>query len=477
MELRDYLRMLQKGWLTVALITALFLSAAAAYVALVPRRYDATAVLLVSAQDPRTISDLQQAGQYATGAAMTYALIVDSPTVLGPVAEQVRPQVDVDDLGEMVSTRVEEDTSLIEITVSGERPAQVAAIANATAKNAGVVIPGLEENARGRSLVKVQQIRQAVEPVIAVSPNVKRVLALGLIAGLCVGLATSIARQALDTRLQRLIDIRRVTDRPLLGVLPHLGRGRRNQLVARVDPAGAFGEALRTLRTNVVSSDSGRRSLMVAAAADDRDGALVPTNLAWSLAEAGRRVLLVDMDLRQNPVSKMLGVLGGKGLSDVLAGESSLEAAVQKTGNAQLQVLTAGTMRSSPSELLSRPLTADLLQRMEQGFDDVIVHAPPLLQYTDAAVVAALTSGTLVTVAIGATQAQELQTALTTLANVGVEPLGLVTTRTRRDALEHGRRRGGSVRLRSSIEEPAGGQVDWGWEDHQSDAARDRLRP
>ena len=180
-------------------------------------------------------------------------------------------------------------------------PSQAAVIANAVAASASRIIPTLQSSERGAvRLVEVKQIRPAAEPVKPVSPNPKNILAIGFIVGLCVGLATTIVAQVLDTRIRR--DRGRPGSSPTSRCSPFSHRSSRRNvhgLVVRDEPTGPSGEAFRTLRTNLRFMESQqRRSVVFAAVADDRDGAHVPANLAWSLAQAGRRVLLVDLDLR-----------------------------------------------------------------------------------------------------------------------------------------------------------------------------------
>lgn len=458
MELRDYLRMLRRGWLTVALVAALVLGLAALYLVLTPKRYEATTVLFVSASDPSNVGELQQGAQFSVASVATYAAIVDSAAVLGPVSDELRPRRDVADLIDMVTTAVPEDTTLINITAVGNDSAEVAGVADATAASAARVIPRLESPTGVRSLVGVQQIQRAVEPSTPFSPDVERVLAIGFIVGLSLGLGTTIAMQSLDTRIRRVEDVRALTDVPLLAVLPYLThaqrlvfpyleraqrlvlpflkRAQRAGLVVSDEPTGSAGDAFRTLRTNLRFLESrDRRSLVFTAVADDNDGAQVPANLAWSLAQGGRRVLLVDLDLRHSTVGDTLGFDDGVGLADVLAGRMELPAVVRKTKHPRLHVVLSGTTQPSPSDLLSTPMLTNVLRRMEQEHDYVILHTPPLLSYTDAAVVSVGTGGTFVTVAAGRTRAQELSTALNALANVRVRPLGVVLTGThRRDA-------------------------------------------
>jgi succinoglycan biosynthesis transport protein ExoP len=424
-DLRDYVQMLRRGWPTVLLLTALFLGLAAGYLALAPKRYQATAVLFVSLPKPESVTDRQLGLQFSSQAAITYAELVNSAIVLAPVAKSTG--LDLDDLRVMVSAVRRPDTALVDIVATGRRPSQVAAVANATAVSAASVIPDLESKSSGTSEVRLQRVERAVVPTTALSPDVKRTVTLGGIIGLSVGLAVTIARQALDTRLRRAEDLRRLTEVPVLAVLPRLKRSERRGVVVRDDPTGVAGEAYRSLRTNLSYLEfEERRSLMFTSVADGRDGALVPVNLAWSIAQAGRRVLLVDLDLRQSSVGATLNLRPDLGLADALASEVDIMDTIRNTDHDKLQVVLSGTSQPSPSDLLSSPTMTTVLHRLEQEYEYVILHAPPVLAYTDAAVVSHVAGWTLVTVAAGQARAQDLSTALEALANVRVTPLGLV---------------------------------------------------
>jgi len=442
-ELRDYVRMLRRGWPTIVLITALATGLAAAYLVIAPKRYEATAVLFVSAGSPRSAADLQQGVQFSGNAVATFADIIDSAVVLAPVADQLRPQLDLDELMDMVTTASRQETSLIDITVTGSSAAQVAEVANSAAASAIRVIPTLIEGRSVASPVRLQAIQRAMIPTEPLSPDVKRVLALGLVIGIVGGLGVTIVSQTLDTRLRREEDLRRVTDVPLLAVLPHLKRSQRHRVVVRDAPTGRAGEAYRSLRTNLthLEADS-RRSLMFTSVTHDRDGARVPINLAWSIAQAGRRVLLIDMDLRQSAIGAALYIRPGLGLADVLAGELPLSNVIQQTTHEKLHVVLSGTVQPSPSDLLSAPIMSTVLREAEINYDYVVLHAPPLLTYTDAAVVSRVTGWTLVAVSAGRTRAPDLVTALGTLANVRVKPLGLVLVGARGATQDNRRLRG-----------------------------------
>lgn len=430
MELQDYLRMLKRGWPTVLIITILFMTLAAVYVAIAPRRYEAATSLLVSTNNPRTVDDLQHGLDFMSRDVATYADIVDSPTVLTPVAEEVRPQLDVTALTAMVVVAARENTTLMDIAVQASDPTRAAALANAVATSAVRVLPTIDATPDGVPLVRVTQTSPAVEPTTAISPNVRSIMTIGFVVGLCVGLAVTIAAQSLDTRIRRTDNLREITDVPLVATLPQTTRAQRRSLAVRDAPDGMLGEAFRTLRTNLRFLESReRRSLLVAAASDvGGDAATVPANLAWSLAQAGRRVLLVDVDAKRGEIGPLFGMEPGQGLTEILSGRTGLPAVMRSTQHPGLRVLLPGTVQSGSADLLSAPAMTALLRRMEQENDYVVLHVPPVLASTDAAVLSGAVSGTLITVASGRTRAHDLTTALGALANVGVKPLGMVLT-------------------------------------------------
>ena len=434
MELRDYIRMLKRGWPVIVLVTALMVSLSALYVTVAPKSYEASTMLFVSGENPTSAGELSEGNSFALSAVTTYGKIIPSAAVLGPAGASLQPPQPASDLYSAVTAVVPEETTLIIITAAADDPQAAANLANAVAATSTQVLPALQASDSGRPLIAVQQLRPATPPPSPVSPDAKRVLALGLVVGLCVGLALTISAQTLDTRIRRADDVRSLTDVPLLAEVRHRKRrGQQRFLAVRDEPAGAAGEAYRTLRTNLgFMEPRQRRSLVFAAVTEDRNNAQVPANLAWSLAQAGWSVLLVDLDLRRSTIADTLGILPQHGLADVLLGKRNLPEVVIRTAEPHLRVVTAGTPQSSPSDVLSGPAMNNLLRRMEQEYDYVILHAPPLLYYTDAALVSRAAGGSVVTVAAGRTRAQELTTAMTALANVRIKPAGLVLAGIRR---------------------------------------------
>ncbi len=428
MELREYLRMLRRGWWAIGLVAVVFVSLAGAYSAVTPSSYSSVTVLFVSPNSPKSITDLQQGTSFTTNAVVTYAQIIDSVTVLGPVSRSLTPQVGVDQLAGMVRATVRPSTTLIDVSVSGPDRANVAAIANAVGAASVDVIPQLEAAPGQPSLVRVQQIRLAEEPSQADAPNVKRILVLGLLIGLLAGVALTIIVQTVDSRLRLASEVREVSDLPVLAAVPPWPRPGSSRLVSRNHPTGAGAESFRQLRSNLrlwTDDDSG--SLLVTSVTDGGDSALVAANLAWSLAQTGRRVVVIDLDVRRSAVGDVFDLRGGPGLVELLSSKAELSDVVREVGPS-LDVLPAGRATAASNDLVSSYDMTHLLAEVSRDYDHVILHAaPPSFSYVGQ--MAETAGATLLCVPMGRAREHELTRALIALDSVGVTPVGLALTR------------------------------------------------
>jgi succinoglycan biosynthesis transport protein ExoP len=452
-EIREYLRMLRRGWPVIVLVTLLGIALSGAYLVLAPKQYQSQALILLVTTNPKDVSALEYGQQYGKDAAPTYADVIDSSSIFEVVAKGLTPRRSVADLETMVSTQARESTSLIEVNVTAPSAAEAANIANLVARQAQVSVPNLvgRESRSSAPILRLVIVRDAPVPPSAVSPNPKRVLAIGFIVGAALGLALTLLQQALDTRLRRPEDLYAAAPVPLLAVLPRPKRSQRTQIVVRDDPGGQAVEAYRSLRTNLVHLESTERPSILFTGIGHRDDVKVPLNLAWSMAQAGRRVLLIDLDLRQSSVADLLDLPQSAGMSDVLAGGAEFSDLVQQTSQPGLSVLVSGTTQPSPSDLLSSPVVAQVLRSAEAAYDLVVLHAPPLLAYTDAAVVSRVAGSTVISVRSGNARAVDLTRALVALQNVAVEPLGLVLAGARAHVGDTGKARGISTRPRSPV--------------------------
>jgi len=152
----------------------------------------------------------------------------------------------------------------------------------------------------------------------------------------------------------------------------------------------------------------------------------VAVNLAITLAEAGRQVVLVEGDLRRPRVTRYLGMVGGAGLTNILAGSAEVDDVLQQYGDGGLRVIAAGPTPPNPSELLASSHMFRLIDDLRGKNDFVLIDAPPLLPVADASGLAVMVDGVVLSVRYGSTRKEQLQQAATTLERVGAKTLGVI---------------------------------------------------
>ncbi|MFY9714068.1 MAG: CpsD/CapB family tyrosine-protein kinase, partial [Microbacterium sp.] len=244
-------------------------------------------------------------------------------------------------------------------------------------------------------------------------------------------------RAVSDRRIRPTDDVEQRLGVPVVGMLPRVDDLTGDHRLVDVDATksdrrGGFAvrEALRVLRTNLqfMDVDHPPRIIVVTSALPGEGKSTVAANLAMTLAAAGSSVVLIDGDLRRPTVSKTLGLSGGAGVTDVLAGRAAVEDVAQRVPNSSLIVLTAGTIPPNPSEVLGS-------ERMHQLLRDLAVHAtvivdaPPLLPVTDGAVLTHQADGALLVVSAGKTTYDVVERALGALEKVRGRMLGVVLNR------------------------------------------------
>ena len=191
------------------------------------------------------------------------------------------------------------------------------------------------------------------------------------------------------------------------------------------DPSSSPAEAFRELRTALMLGDSRPRTILVTSALAGDGKTLVATNLAAAFAQAGRRVVLVDADLRRGRVSRQLGLDNTQGLS-TLAGTDRDATAVLQRWNSLFDVLPSGPAVGNPSELLGSRLVPDTLAALAADADVVIIDAPPVIAVTDAVVLSAFVDAVVVVARHGVTAAGFAAESRRRLDRVGANVLGVV---------------------------------------------------
>ncbi|GAA3763350.1 hypothetical protein GCM10022240_14680 [Microbacterium kribbense] len=430
MELTDYIRILRKNWIAIILITLLGLGSAAVFSLTRTPQFEASSTVFVSTQSDSSVQDLQQGNSFTLARVNTYTNLVSTPLVVAPVIEKLGLNTTADKLAEHIAVSSPLNTTLITITVTESNATQAADIANALGASLTTAVEKVESpNAGTQSLVRLTTVRDATAPLLPSSPNVPLNLALGLLVGLALGIGYAVLRTVLDTRLRTPRDVEQVTDAPIIGAIANDPKAPERPLIVHVDPLSPRAESFRTLRTNLQFLDMGGRSSFVVTSSMPSEGkSTTSINLAIALADAGKKVALLDTDLRKPKVAEYLGIEGGAGLTDVLIGRARVGDVMLPWGGRSLYVLPAGKIPPNPSELLGSDQMRTLLAVLERDFDVVLCDAPPLLPVTDGAILAKATSGAIIVVAAGRTNQHQLSGAIDSLETVGAKVAGITLT-------------------------------------------------
>lgn len=205
-------------------------------------------------------------------------------------------------------------------------------------------------------------------------------------------------------------------------------------LVLFHEPAGYRAEQVRGLRNRLVAMnpDGEPKTLVVTSAVRGEGKTVSALNLAMAFAELERqRVVLVDADLRRPSCERYLNLNTAAGLTDVLLGSSSVDKLLRPAGYRNLMLLGAGTRVENPAEVLSSSRLNQLLQRLKENFQYVVIDSPPVLPSTDAGVLSAAADGTLLVVRLEHSLKKQSRDALRTLSDMGGNVLGTFVTEVR----------------------------------------------
>lgn len=431
MELRLYARIVWR-WLWL-IILAMVCGGAAALLAgrWLPVSYKASTALVVRADADRSQS-LYDVMLVTDRLSRFYAELPSTRPVLEATVAALGLPLSPDALAGKVKVTLNAETMLLTLTVEDSDPQRAAAIANMIVQvmqQQGGTLLGSRYRSSRASLGVVEPALPPRHPVQV--GQLERVL-LGVIAGLLVAGGIVVLAEFLDDRLRTPADIQRRVQAPLLAVIRfHRGWGVRRRLPVLTDPYSATAEAYRLLREHVLhgSVQAPLRSLVISSAGRSEGKSSVAANLAVALAQSGRRVILVDGDLRQGRLHALFGLHNGPGLAAALLFPATPpEQLWLETGITNLRLLPAGKHDAGTVDLLTAPQLVSLMQALEASADIVICDSPALLATADPIALGRVCTATLLVAYAGRTRWTALEQALERLRGFQPWVLGVVLT-------------------------------------------------
>ncbi|MGW5264142.1 polysaccharide biosynthesis tyrosine autokinase [Microbispora sp. NPDC004025] len=426
MELLYYVRLIRRNWLLLLLSLLTGVTAALVITANTPPKYVSTISMLVSGDDREgSISAALQAGALSQQRVQSYATLLTSRRVVGQIAHGA----DVSSLQESITAESIPSTSLLRATVTDTDPRRAAARANALGAAFSALVDQLERpSAKSRATVRVSVVDAAEVPEAPVSPKPLLNVALGLLLALFAAIGALVLRDRLDTSIKTLEALQQVSGSSVLGMISFERDARQHPLIVRGDGRSSRAESYRSLRTNLqfIKVDKQLKSLVVTSCLPAEGKSSTSANLAITMAQAGRRVILIDADLRRPRLATYLGIEGGTGLTDVLIERARLHDVIQTWGQPALSVLPSGRIPPNPSELLGSRGMRSVLAQLTEEYDIVIIDAPPLLPVTDAAALSAVCDGALLVVRHGKTRREQVARAEELLSSIDARLVGTV---------------------------------------------------
>ncbi len=287
----------------------------------------------------------------------------------------------------------------------------------------------------------VRIIDAALQPHVPVKPVKGVILLLGFILGALAGIVIAVLRKRLhggveDPELVEQLGL------PVYATVPNSYRQRELDrkaqagsgvvaVLAASAPDELSVESLRSLRTSLhfAQLDAKNAIIMVTGPSPGAGKSFVSANLAVVLARSGKQVLLIDGDLRKGRLHTMFGIERKRGLSEIIAGESSIEEVVHSSGIENLDIIPTGTLPPNPSELLLHENFAMALEQIMPFYDHILIDSPPVLAVSDACIIGSHAGATLLVLRDGQHPLREIEQSIKTLRQAGVNLRGAVFNR------------------------------------------------
>ena len=282
-----------------------------------------------------------------------------------------------------------------------------------------------------RTSKNVTVLEYAIVEDNPVYPQKIKGLLIAAFAGLGLGLTLAFFIEYIDDSIKLAEEVERELQIPFLGMIP-AAQWSVNDLVAhrldKLKQQGGVAEAYRVVRSAVIFSMPREklRSILLSSAVPREGKTTTCVNLSIGFAQSEERTLLVDADLRRGEIHKYFSLQRGKGLTEILTGETTPDQVIQHTGVPRLDVITCGAYPTNPAELLLSPRLKDFLDWAHKSYDRVIFDGPPIMGIADSSILGALVDGVLFVIWAGRTSRRYVRVAKLTAVSRGAKIFGFV---------------------------------------------------
>lgn len=425
---RAVLGVLRANWWVICVCAFLGGVAASAWSFAQTPTYASNATLYVTSGSDDNAQAAYQGSLASQQRVASYAKLVSSDVIVNDALSRTGLAMSTSDAKRALSATTTPQTVLLTIRAKTDDPFESAELANGVASAMSRFVETLEvPSAGGEALAKLTVVSDAKPNEKPVSPQYSQNVAFGLLLGAVLGVAGTFVRSRLDSRVRTGGEASSVSGSELLGNIPSDSRIAERGVV-EFDSGWGAAELYRKLRTNLsyVNVDSGVARIAISSSVSGEGKTTTAINLAIAMAEDGNRVLLLDGDLRNPSIARILGMSESVGFTDMLRGSAVPADVVQTTNFDRLDFLGVGSIAPNPAELLGSNRASEIAESFLSDYDYVIVDTSPVLPVTDALLVSQWVDGVLLVVRQGVTKRSDLSRSSAELGRVGARILGVV---------------------------------------------------
>ncbi|MCB0194324.1 MAG: polysaccharide biosynthesis tyrosine autokinase [Anaerolineae bacterium] len=415
MELRSYLEIIwRRKWILVITFVITVFFAAVGTFFITPTYTTSATIRLEPGGGNAGFEEIQ----YSDRLMNTYREIATTD----PLIEEIERRLDVNELPE-IDVVMPANTELMRIVAESQNPTLAAHVANILAE---LLITESRKAETRRSFV-LSLVEPATVPTKTSQPKVELNIALGIVFGLAAGLGLVFLFENLDNKLYTTEQVEAATTSSIIGLIP-VATEVKSSFMNGTSPEG---EAFRRLRTNIFGAihQNSQKTLLVTSAEPGEGKSTIVANLAYSVAQSGFSVVVIDGDLRLPTLHKIFNLKNEFGLSNVLNEEMRLSPALQSTHVPRVHVLTSGPLPSNPSEMLGSPQMTDIIEQLREQFDLVLIDTPAVLAVSDALVLASRVDNIFLVVGCAQASFKSVRTAQQQLASLSANSIGVVVNR------------------------------------------------
>ena len=427
MDARRFWHAVAHRWVVLVLLLILGPVVGAVVAIELPVHYRATTAVLISGDHIGSIDDLGAGSALAVNAAPSFAALVTSPAVLSPAITTLGLNSSPDRLAPDIRVTVALASSTVTISVTSTSRTGAAALANAVADQFALLVPKLSPTIETAPAFKATKIEAAYPPASDAGLRVGGGIGIGLFAALALCWAI-VAAYASNPLIDRREVAAWATAVPVVGTIPSGGRKASGAADSGHDRDHAAVTTVAVLAPRV-------QCLMVVSPRSGDGRTRTAVNMAMGAAQSSRSVLLVDADLSEPDVARLLDLKESAGLNGILAGKASFADVVQPVGSDGLHVITAGSMSAgSTPHGMGHPLLASIamarfLANARERYDLVVIDTPPMFLSSDSLTLAAQVDGIVVVVDARRTRQRMLTASLRRLTIAGGSVVGIVLNR------------------------------------------------